>query len=314
MSDPRALEARFAEYFANWDIRLPEGAVQRGEAGVIQRDGWTIRYVVDHDAEEPHLEFYATHRMTDDTRARIDGSGELQYLEALSTLYAYDPEVPGDRERVQRENRLRNARIAGELEARGLYPEGNINAYLATHDVPLPNEATTTTPEVRRFSAGATPVRAVPSAAMDDDAFRPETPEVPLHDMSTVLMASGPLKNKRGHAHLTNDRIFFSDRRFDAAAAGGAGGALAGATASAFEKLRKERPPMVDFPLTDVTRVAHVTKLTVRDILVIETAAGETRFANGFKDWSPLLRRVLTERHGRTVVDDGEDGWQVVQG
>jgi hypothetical protein len=149
---------------------------------------------------------------------------------------------------------------------------------------------------------------------MDDDAFRPGAPELPLHDMATVLMASGPLKNKRGHAHLTNDRIFFSDRRFDAAAAGGAGGALAGATASAFEKLRKERPPMVDFPLTDVTRVAHVTKLTVRDILVIETAAGETRFANGFKEWSPSLRRVLTERHGRTLADDGEDGWHVVQG
>lgn len=49
----------------------------------------------------------------------------------------------------------------------------------------------------------------------------------------------------------------------------------------------------------------------MRDILVIETAAGETRFANGFKEWTPLLRRALTERHGRTVVDEGPDGWKV---
>ena len=68
---------------------------------------------------------------------------------------------------------------------------------------------------------------------------------------------------------------------------------------------------LVDMPLADITRVSHVTKLTVRDIVVIETTAGETRFANGFKAWSPLLRRAITERHGRTVVDEGPDAWTV---
>jgi hypothetical protein len=68
---------------------------------------------------------------------------------------------------------------------------------------------------------------------------------------------------------------------------------------------------MVDLRLTDITRVSHVKKLTVRDILVIETASGETRFANGFQSWNPLLRRALTERHRRTVVDEGPDSWKV---
>jgi hypothetical protein len=55
-----------------------------------------------------------------------------------------------------------------------------------------------------------------------------------------------------------------------------------------------------------------VTKLTVRDILVIETVAGEAaRFATGFKSWSPLLRRVLAERHGKAVADEGEDAFTV---
>jgi hypothetical protein len=133
-----AIEERFAEYFAHWGTRLPEGAVQREAPGIIQHAGWTIRYVFGTDAEGPYLEFYATHRMTNDNRVRIHSSGETKELEALETMYAYDAKIPGDRERAARENRSRNLRITKELEDRGLYPEGNINAYLATHDVPLP--------------------------------------------------------------------------------------------------------------------------------------------------------------------------------
>jgi ribonuclease HII len=98
--------------------------------------------VFGNDAEGPYLEFYATHRMTNDRRVRIHSSGEAKDLEPLVTMYAYDPKIPGDRERAARENRRRNTRITKELEAHGLYPEGNINAYLATHDVPLPEGST----------------------------------------------------------------------------------------------------------------------------------------------------------------------------
>ena len=133
-----AIEERFAEYFAHWGTRLPEGAVQREAPGIIQHAGWTIRYVFGTDAEGPYLEFYATHRMTNDSRVRIHSSGETKELEALETMYAFDAKIPGDRERAAQKNRSRNLRITKELEDRGLYPEGNINAYLATHDFPLP--------------------------------------------------------------------------------------------------------------------------------------------------------------------------------
>ena len=141
---------------------------------------------------------------------------------------------------------------------------------------------------------------------MDEDAFRPGTPEVQLHDEATVLMAGGALKNKRGVLHLTNDRLFFNDQRFDTSLGG-----LAGSLSEALEKLRKEHPPMIDVALTDITRVSHVTKLTVRDILVVGTSAGESQFASGFKTLNPMLRRAVMERHGRNVVDDGEDAWRV---
>ena len=135
------IEERFAGYFENWGIRLPEGAVQLGEPGLIQHGGWTIRYVLGDDEGGSYLEFYATHRMTDDGRVRLYSSGETRELEALQTMYAYDSKIPGDQERAARENRRRNIRIRHELEANGLYPEGNLNAYLATHDVPLPERS-----------------------------------------------------------------------------------------------------------------------------------------------------------------------------
>ncbi|HWC32379.1 MAG TPA: hypothetical protein VG709_04550 [Actinomycetota bacterium] len=142
---------------------------------------------------------------------------------------------------------------------------------------------------------------------MDEEAFRPGTREEELATAQTVLMAGGPFKNKNGVATLTNDRFVFADQRFSAQAAGAAGGMLAGAVAGALEKRRsKGKPPMIDVPLTDVTRVAHEKKMTVRDILVIEAKGEEHRFAQGFKALRPLLRRALPERHGRNVVDDGE--------
>jgi hypothetical protein len=136
MHGSAAVEGRFARYFGDGGIRLPEGAVQLEVPGLIQHDGWTIRYVFGSDAEGSYLEFYATHPTISDSRVRIYGSGQTKDLEALESMYGYDAKIPGDRERAARESRERNTRIAEELEALGLYPDGNVNAFLATHDVP----------------------------------------------------------------------------------------------------------------------------------------------------------------------------------
>ena len=126
----------FAESFATWDIALPEGAVERGEPGLIRKAGWTIRYIFGADEEGSYLEYYATHRMTNDTRIRIYGSGRTKALDAIWELYMWDPKVPGDEERAQQEYHDHNRRIAEELKELGLYPEGDINAYLRTEGSP----------------------------------------------------------------------------------------------------------------------------------------------------------------------------------
>jgi hypothetical protein len=150
---------------------------------------------------------------------------------------------------------------------------------------------------------------------MDEQAFAAGTEEEQVGDVWTVLMAGGAgalFKNKKGHLLITNDRMLFSDQRFSAKQSRAVGGMLAGALAGALEKMRSEgRPPMIDLPLTDITRVSHVTKMTVRDIIVIEAGGHEFQFAQGFKSLSPILRRALTERHGKTVADDGDDAWRV---
>jgi len=61
--------------------------------------------------------------------------------------------------------------------------------------------------------------------------------------------------------------------------------------------------------VTDITRVARAKKLRNNDILVIGVGATEHPFMGGFDTWDPLLRRLLTQRHGRTIVEDGPDAW-----
>jgi hypothetical protein len=92
---------------------------------------------------------------------------------------------------------------------------------------------------------------------------------------------------------------------------GAVGGPLAGMLASALESRRKGKPPLLDLPLSDIRRVSHVKKLTVRDILVIDAAGGEHRFSEGYATIAPVLRRAITERHGRTIQDDGAEAWRV---
>jgi hypothetical protein len=116
---------------------------------------------------------------------------------------------------------------------------------------------------------------------MDDQSFAPGTPEAELAEKATVLMGGNALKNKRGHLLITNDRVVFSDQRFD------------------------------PFPMSDITRVSHVKKLTVRDILVIEAGGDEHRFSEGYATIASVLRRALTERHGRVIQDDGAEAWHV---
>jgi hypothetical protein len=123
----------FNGYFATFDIGIEAGDVTIGARREIRGRGWLIRYRVDaDDAGAPSLEFYATHRMTDDTHVRIWADGHTEALEAIREAYVFDAKVPGSKEAAEEEYLRANRRIADHLKGIGLYPEGDINAFLRT--------------------------------------------------------------------------------------------------------------------------------------------------------------------------------------
>ena len=124
----------FDETFSRWEIALPREAVERGEPWLIRRAGWTIRCVFGADGEGSYLEYYATHRMTSDSRVGIYTSGRTVEMDAIWEMFMWDPKKPVTRraEGVRRPQRAHRRRAQA---ARAL-PDGDINAYLRTEGPP----------------------------------------------------------------------------------------------------------------------------------------------------------------------------------
>lgn len=137
MNTNRSPEDRIAEefnkYFSNFEIGIRSEDVVVGTRRSIGKRGWRINFrIYSDDSGLPCLEFYAVHRMTSDRHVRIRADGVTQELDAILESYGYDPKVPGS-EQAAKENYLRHNRaVASELQARGLYPEGDINSFLRT--------------------------------------------------------------------------------------------------------------------------------------------------------------------------------------
>jgi hypothetical protein len=115
---------------------VPPGVEAARARGTIHKRGWTIDYLFGEDGEGRYLEYYASHRMTTDSHERLYASGRIQDLDAIETMYFFDPEVPGSEENARRRNEEQNRIVAEELDQVGLYPYGSINAYLATGKLP----------------------------------------------------------------------------------------------------------------------------------------------------------------------------------
>lgn len=123
----------FNRYFANFDIRIEPGDVTLGSRREVGKRGWWIAYRVDpDDGGFPSLEFYAVHRMTNDSHVRIWADGQAEWLEAIQEAYGYDSKVPGAEDAAREKYFKHNRRIEEQLRAAGLLPELDINTYLRT--------------------------------------------------------------------------------------------------------------------------------------------------------------------------------------
>jgi hypothetical protein len=70
--------------------------------------------------------------MTSDSHVRIWADGHLEHLDAIHEAFVFDPQVPGSEQAAKEKYLAHNQAVAEQLRARGLYPEGDVNAYLRT--------------------------------------------------------------------------------------------------------------------------------------------------------------------------------------
>ena len=77
----------FAKRFSHWKIRIPEDKLENRRSGYIQEGGWLIQYCFGKDENGEYMDYYATHRMTDDSHIRIYEDDREESLPALSSIY-----------------------------------------------------------------------------------------------------------------------------------------------------------------------------------------------------------------------------------
>jgi hypothetical protein len=123
----------FAEHFQPWGVTLPLRAAETREAGAIHHRGWNIRFFFGSDDAGEYLEYYATHRMTNDRHIRIRENGDVAPLRAIPQFYVFDSETPGGEERARKEYLEETTAIKAELEEVGLWPHDDLNDFLRTH-------------------------------------------------------------------------------------------------------------------------------------------------------------------------------------
>ena len=111
------IETTFARTFENWDIKLPPDAFAMKQPGTIHKAGWTIRYVFDED----YLDYYATHRMTNDRHVRIHADGHSAVLESPQDFIVYPKDADEEaRLKAKEDYHAYNQAVYAKLREKGL--------------------------------------------------------------------------------------------------------------------------------------------------------------------------------------------------
>jgi hypothetical protein len=108
---------KFADTFAHWKLILPRRNLDGRTPGVITRQGWLIQYRFGEDDRGRYLDYYAAHRMTDDSHVRIREDGTCEDLPSIRSFYSYAK--PEDEEAARLENAAENRAVAQMLADKG---------------------------------------------------------------------------------------------------------------------------------------------------------------------------------------------------
>lgn len=138
------IQAEFASDFAWWGIVLPARDVQTRRRGSMGRDedwedygGWDIDYLFGADETGESLDYYASHRMTDQSHVRIYGDGRREELPTQNP-WCPSSDDPEEAKRLEQDYYAENRKISAMLERKWpgsflkpLAPEPLIHRFLA---------------------------------------------------------------------------------------------------------------------------------------------------------------------------------------
>lgn len=118
------IESQFNETLAAWDIYLPPDAIESRQRGKIVKAGWAIWYLFGSDERGEFLDYYSSHRMTNDSHVRIYADGHSEALPTIQELRlcSQDPEEDA---RLDAEYYAENQRVAKMLEEKGFGVAGD---------------------------------------------------------------------------------------------------------------------------------------------------------------------------------------------
>ncbi len=101
-TDLSKVKKSFDARFARWQITLPDAAILARRKGTIRQNGWTINYRFGEENGKGFLEYFASHRMTNDTLNRILEDGSYGLIGACQEFY--DADNPKAKQEYERHN------------------------------------------------------------------------------------------------------------------------------------------------------------------------------------------------------------------
>ncbi len=120
----RRIEEHFRQRFQVWRIELPREAVDNRQRGKILEAGWTIWYQFGSDEDGEYLDYYSSHRMTNDSHVRVHEDGRVESLESLDGMRPMSPD-PDENARLEDEFWGHNERVSRLLDEKGFGLQGD---------------------------------------------------------------------------------------------------------------------------------------------------------------------------------------------
>ena len=120
----KSIEERFRRTFARWGISLPPEDVEARRRGKIVASGWAIWYLFGEDERGAYLDYYASHRMTDDRHVRLREESPAEHLPTIRTFRIVSPD-PVEDARLEAEHLEHNRRVGRMLEEKGFGVAGD---------------------------------------------------------------------------------------------------------------------------------------------------------------------------------------------